>query len=421
MPRIPFQASQPLTPSMKVIPSGEGKELQKLGAVMIKSGEEIGDIVQAYEYRQKIARIASQEFQVKTQMYRDQADLDEQLEKRTDYGNFEDFVKEQQTSYKDRYKEIATEPEAWNRLQPVIEHGFTTQIIGARHKARKLEIEGERSNYFSSIETYSNLIGKSNPTEAEGYVKEFSDYTKLMVQTGVIDASVGRTQIDQLRVRGEQNRIERMVRENPAKAKILLEEGGLGKGIVSEGYINERIREANATLRSLEITQDAKIKDVQKANMDIATEMVMSTRFEVNGQKVVMSREQKEYQLDEMYKQVIPGTKQKILSHEDYLRLKAIIKPPKAEKDRVALVPFTHQTDGDTVYVNKYDADEVARVQGEGYKPGTVIKKVDGKESKSDKLLKALGGDTGQPNKQQPSGGKPQDRWIYQNGKLVKQ
>jgi hypothetical protein len=181
-----------------------------------------------------------------------------------------------------------------------------------------------------------------------------------------------------------------------------------------------KIREAKSIITSIDETQNKQVKEVQRINMNTATDMVMSTHFEVNGQKVVMSKDQKDFQLDQMYQQKIPGTNERIITHEDYIRLKNFVKPPKPEKERVSLVPFTHQTDGDTVYINKYDAEEVAQKQSEGYKPGSVIKKEPvTKESKADKLIKALGGEVGA--KPQQGTGKTPDKWIYQNGKLVKQ
>ena len=61
-------------------------------------------------------------------MYRDQAEMDGELDKRTDYGNFEEYVKGKQDEFRTKYQEMATDPVAWQKVQPVIEHNFALKI-----------------------------------------------------------------------------------------------------------------------------------------------------------------------------------------------------------------------------------------------------------------------------------------------------
>lgn len=409
MPRIPYAPSQELPPAesglLRVpteLAAAPWLAQAKTGSVIGEVGTKALALSQAYEAAKRDAQTAVDTTNVKTQMLRDNIAIGDDFTKRSDFGNFNEEYAKKANENLNRYATMITDETARARLMPTLEVSSMEYGMKINHLVDARQKQFNVSLWEDSIPVYRDLFARTGDTQ---FIQQFKDSTESMVRTGTLTGIQGAHGIDQVALLGDLSRAERRINSDPNMWIGMYvdnkdREGAFNAFKQEHPYLDINKFDtlnahASGISKSMKLTLDSAVKESQRINMNTAADVVLSSYFDMgNGKRVILSHEQKNQMLEEIYKQTIPGTNERMINHEDYKTLKSALgelkglKPESAKKDKTALVPFTHQTDGDTIYVNKYDADEVFNVQGEGYRPGSIVRTP--KKDKVQQLLDAL-------------------------------
>ncbi len=363
---------------------------EKAGQVISKVGDELN----RYAIVEQRAERALKAVKLEQDLKNDVDKTAESYAMRSDYDNFDKDVQTNIASLKQKHIDSIDDPV----LKRAAETTFLNQsyLLQKTIRDKKRVLMGEEAqnrfdvNLTNSLKEYVYANEAEKPLikkkiELEGYEMENSHLLKLGSTVKVMQ---------NFDLMAQKQEIDILVRTKPEEAALLLADNK-NWPLIDEGYRNTQLREARGFAATKQATLKTYIGDVHEKNMNNATDLVISGSVNINGKNVVLSREQKINMVEQMYKTEIPGSEgQRLLKHEDYKSLMTIlgkVKEAKPQSDRTSLVAYTHQVNGDTIYINKYDKEEVEDAQAQGYKPGSRIIPPP-KKDKIDRLTEALGG-----------------------------